>query len=272
MKGFTAINEVNKVFDSATERQIFVNGVDQPKYKAIWNETRGHVSAIASNKYNLVAHQDVFNAVKDALANLNLNTSVKIRDGGDRMQADVVFEGRDIEVAKGEVFAGGFRLINSYNKTTGVIIQPCLVRLACLNGMVASEIINTGFSVHHSNKMVLDFERSIPKLINDLAQSNEKIKSILNTAIGDSIEWQLLDKLLEKFVHVEKHRKNIYSILARDCKGDSVSRWDLYNAFTNYATHGQQLKISAENLIQRKAQEILKTDFETLLKITPEVV
>lgn len=276
MKGYIPANEINTAFDTASENPVHIER--QPgaftldvERKAIWNNEKQHCSSIVSKQYNLVQHQDVFDSVKEALENLNLQTNFKIHDGGDRFSVDVVFEGQNIDCGKGEVFGAGFRLINSYNKTTGVTIQPFLIRLACMNGMVVNDILKVGFSVTHSSKMCLEFEAHIPKLLNDLSNSNERIKRILNNAIGDSIEWEVLDKLLNKMQINNKHKKAITEILIKNRIGKEITRWDLYNAFTNYATHGQQIKPTVERSLQRKSQILLKNNFNNIQKMELEV-
>ena len=168
-----------------------------------------------SNQYNLINHNDIFNATKEALNNLGLETQTKIRDAGDKFYADIVFKDKKQDYGKGEVMGAGFRMINSYNKTTGVVLQPFLVRLQCTNGMVMHEVIKGGLSVPHNSKELKEFiknmEKGISLMIKSLADANEKIRNIIEEAMIDSIEWELLDKILSNLSINDKHKKNIYT-------------------------------------------------------------
>lgn len=85
-------------------------------------------------------------------------------------------------------------------------------------------------------------------------------------SIGDSIEWEIMERILRSVSGAKKHFEAIKEILHKG--SESYTRWDLYNAFTNYATHGQQLTPNVEQMMQTKAEKILLTP---LVEMIPEV-
>jgi len=97
----------------------------------------------------------------------------------------------------------------------------------------------------------------------------------------DSIEWNTACKILEKLFGQVKHREEILKRLGialievkdKKTKKKTVSytwnneqekkakftRWEIYNAVTNYLTHGEQITPHIENLFHKKAEKLLTT-------------
>jgi hypothetical protein len=256
-------------FDRAVLMDVRVGNNMQPEKdaRAVWNIDSNHRCAFVSDHYNLVQHHHVVNEVVEALINLNIPTTVSaVRNGRDRVLIDLSFPSQKIGVKVGEEFFTGIRIVNSYDKTTGIMILPQLMRLACKNGMVVNVGWVREFNVIHSNKLASDFAKIIPEMIAAMVERSDKFKTMVENCIGDSIEWELMDKIIAKLcTGRQKHIKAIQEILKRDCKAEKPSRWDVYNAFTNYATHGQQIKPSIETWLQDKAQIALVTPLAQLV-------
>jgi len=91
-------------------------------------------------------------------------------------------------------------------------------------------------------------------------------------------------EIVKKLIQTKKHRKAIAEILGFEVIelitesgkkivqyvppiGRELSRWDLYNALTNYATH-YKLTNHVENYIQNGAQKVLNNSVEKLVEIS----
>jgi len=268
-------------FDRAELRTITVQGKTEPEESkfAVFNIDQDCVASIVSDRYNLVQHKQVTDAVVDTLTNLNLKTDCKVRESKNRLFVDLRFTDKRLEVPtpesiragqhtkeQNEEFIVGLRVINSYDKTTGISVLPSLVRVACNNGM----IVNIGakrfvksFTIYHTNKLTEEFSTVVQKLIHDMINSVPKLQALVEQCIGDSIEWNLAKRIVAGLlVGREKH---ITQILGKLKTGEKVSRWSLYNAITSYATHGEQLKPSIEEWLQSKAQIVLTTELKALV-------
>ena len=268
--------------DDAEERSIFTspgpNAMTQnpiliEKHKAIWNTTKDKCACIASQDYNVLRHQDFVNSIADGLARLNIKSQAHIKNGKNRVIVDINFPDAKIDVMKGETFTGGIRLVNSYDKSTGVIIAPRLTRLVCMNGMTmdVKGFVKT-FHVHHTSERVLEIEKVADQMIKEIINSSEKLKLMLDKCIGDSVEWGILDKIAPAIFSVDKHREGIMQILAEKRRtGSPCTRWDFYNAVTQYISRGESLSANLDMLMQMKAQRILTTPFERLPVIEMEV-
>ena len=254
--------------DVAEKRPIFVgegNLTAEKKWEAVWNVDKNIMAAIVSKEYKIVQHREVVQSFQDACAGLNIKHRIDVRNFGNRIFADVTFPDSKLYVAKGEEFVVGFRLINSYDKSTGVHIVPRLVRLVCANGMVVDvKGFVGGFSYRHNQEMVQNFAGYIEKALAETIESNDKLKAMVNDCIGDSVEWIVAEKMLQYLVGKKKHFLQVEKNID---KTKPITRWDVYNAITKYATHGEQLKPNIEMWLQKKAQETLVTPSEKLVEL-----
>lgn len=252
-------------FDTAKSVPIYVTSrkLRDKSFQGVWNIDKDKLSCIASKHYKIIQHRDLVTQVADALQRLNFNTKAKIRDSGNRIIVDLTFVDSKLNVKKGEEFYTGLRIINSYDKTTGVMILPHLVRLACDNGMVYNVGYVKSVNIRHNQKISETFYQITKKIINNMVESNDKFKELVEKSLIDSVEWEILDKIMEKLFQTEKHREQIQEILYRK-NLHKISRWDLYNAVTNYVTHNEALSVGIDIALQTKAQKILVKSFNDL--------
>ena len=239
--------------------------IEQTQLYGIWNEQQDRLCTVASNNYNIVQHTDFIKDAASAMHKLNLKCVSTIRDSGNKVIVNINFTNSKLFVKKGGEFYLGVRLINSYNRTTGVLIQPHLVRIVCTNGMVLGRWLK-GFSIRHNSNMVGDIEHATKKVISDMAKNNDRFKALIESCIIDSVEWAVLDKILPSLMETKKHWKVIQQKL-KEQNLKKISRWDLYNAVTDYVSHNKSLSAVVDEWLQNKAQRILVTPFENLIAI-----
>jgi hypothetical protein len=255
--------------DTATLKTVFV-GDDKfldEKHFAVWNESKEKVSAIVSDEYKLVQHQHLINEVTNALLNLNLKTKVDVKDGGDVLFADITFTDSKIDVKKGEEFFVSIRVINSYNKQTGIMILPRLVRLVCSNGAIMDAVWKKSFNIAHTNKLAENFTEIIPVMIKEMVEHNDHFKALVERCMEDSVEWEVAQRIIQKLIQTEKHRDAIFNILEKLKEDNRVSIWSIYNSVTDYCSHSDALSPNVERNLQNKAQEILTTPLEKLIPV-----
>ena len=260
--------------DQAMEKDVFVGDseVAEKKWKAVYNIDTDKVAAIVCKDYEIVQHRAVAESFLEACRNLNIKYATKVKNQHNRIFIDVTFPDSKLYAEKGEEFIAGFRLINSYDKTTGVIIVPRLVRLVCMNGMVVDVkgFVKT-FNYRHNQEIAKNFGGYIEIALKETIDANDKLKAMVNSCLGDSAEWQIVEKLMEVLIHVKKHYEPMIALMKKQYdEVGNLTRWDIYNAITQYATHGEQLKPNTEMLLQRKAQKVLTTPMVQLVEIIPK--
>lgn len=258
-------------FNTAVIKQIYIGAekVEDKEHFAIWNEQQEHVSAVVSGRYNLVQHQHVINEVTEALRNLNIKTEALVNTSGDVLICDLQFSDTMLDIKKGEEFFTGMRVINSYNKTTGIMVLPRLTRVVCSNGMVVESWVK-GFNVAHTSKLAEDFAKEIPALIQRMVSSDEKLKAYLDQCLADSIEWEAATHIIKNLFKTDKHSDAILAILKKAQAAAQPSRWEIYNAITNYCSFNDQLSPSMEQGFQNKAQQVLTTPLQQLVPVIEE--
>jgi hypothetical protein len=211
---------------------------------------------------------------------------MKVTQVGNRAFADIDFPDNKVDLKEvGEKFTSGIRLINSYDKSTGLFVIPRFTRLACSNGMVLTANEKT-LSVKHHTKMVAEIEGFIERKINEIINMNDDLKGWVNGCMKDSIEWKICCKIVEKLFKQIKHREEVLKrigisvIEIKDKKSNKksvsyvwndpqqkknkITRWEIYNAVTQYLTHGEQVTPHIENLFQKQAEKLLVTPFAKL--------
>lgn len=246
-----------------------VAGVEKESkdHKVIYNITKGMMGCVASDEYRLVQHKELYEYVESYLNNLNIPYTVNLRQQRNKAYMDFKFQNAKIVLKeKGEEFIGGLRLINSYDKSTGVFVIPFMTRMVCSNGMVVSILSKNRNSIWHNSKQIDKLGEVISLKMTELINMDQKLQEYVSECIADSVEWGIVDKLLKHFVKIDKHIEEIKKRITTN----NPTRWDIYNAMTHYATHGLQLKPATEMWIQNKAMELMEKPIAKMIEVYNE--
>ena len=235
------------------------------RHMGVWNVDRNELACLSSRNYCVIQHKYVTDAIVEALSSLNIPAKATLKTSRHGVHMDFDFPESKFELTEvGESFTSGMRVINDYSKTGGLYIAPRVTRLACSNGMVVTQVVKAQH-VKFTEELHITLEGMIDKLIKDIIAGDEKLANMVSVCMKDSVEWTAL-KLLVK--HMFKKKKHINSIFDRlDWGKERVSRWDLYNAVTNYATHGERIQPHVEIYLQNRADEIMKKSFDQLADV-----
>jgi len=238
--------------------------VPTDNYIGVWNKTTSHLSCVASRRYGIVQHRDVLEAFADTLqeVGLNIRGGIHYDEKGDEMRVQVFFQDEEKLIkddAKGIQL--GVRLINSYNLTNSLRGEMWGLRLVCSNGMKLP-----GFeAVYRRNHMgVIDVKKGMTDFVKTIIERRPVIEKLVMKNIEETLEYELSVKVFQKLFEVKKHRKILLNKLEA-YKGKRFTKWELYNMVTNYATHGQGLRISAIDWLQDKARKLLTQPIEVLI-------
>jgi len=259
--------------DGATEKEVRIGNSEDnvlaKNYKAIVNDRTGEPSCIPSKRYNLLKHQEAFGEVVDILKGINMSVFGTLHNYGDKVAVEMAFKGNNIEV-NGDELKIGMRIVNSYNLQTGFNGEVFAYRSACSNGMFLGKVLGEA-KMRRYHTGTADVRKLVSEFIKDIVNGNDKLKTFVNFAMEDSYEWELSHKILEQVIEVKKYRKLLFEHLEENhTVGAELTRWDVYNALTSIATHGLDLKASAIDYLQNKAQKILVTEMELMPEIQAE--
>lgn len=256
--------------DTAESRPVYI-GTETPtetvldsEHQAVWNVTQDHLACIASNGYKIIQHQELLDAFKDACGRLNLEPKIKVQQHGDRAYIDVLFpKAKMVLKQKGEEFFSGFRIINSYDKTTGIIVVARLMRMVCSNGMIVP-VMTAPFKYRHNQPMADNFAGYFEKALAETINRQPTLQKLVNEGMQDSIEWDAVLKITKNLFLWERHVEAIKSRLE---PGRPATRWELYNAITHYATHGEHITPHLDMWLQKRAQKVLTNNQEALMPL-----
>jgi len=253
-------------FDRVEMRDLYARKHDADyhckKHMGVWNLDKGHLACIAPKNYVAIPHREAVEAVVDAITSLNITAECEVKLYKDSVVVDINFPGTERELkVVGDKFTSGIRIISDYAEVAGLVIGGRVQRLACSNGMIVSEFVRSK-RIKFTDELTLTVEGVIDTILKDIINNDDRLANMVSVCMKDSIEWQTLKLLLK---HMFKRQKHTREILERMRKpSEQPTRWDLYNAVTNYATHGERLQPNVEAWLQNKAQHIIKTDFDEL--------
>lgn len=288
--------------DTATSKPVFVESKQDEGYQAVWNADKNKRCMITSSKYTLVQHREVFDSFLESMKELGLNASGTIWNNGNRVIAEVQFKGKGIEdpsaghirgddTKNGKTIQFGVLLRNSYDKSMAIVGNFYAGRLACLNGMVIGRQI---LAVHQKHIGRINILERMKTFLTRVLDSEEKLQKLVSDAIAQTMEWQIAYKVLEKLFSQPRHREEILKRLGismvsvEDKKTKKVtvsyiwdkpqeetkkvSRWQLYNAVTNYLTHGERMTPHVQEVLQGKASKLLEPtrQLERLIEVKVE--
>jgi hypothetical protein len=262
---------------------------DVDNFVGVYNYSRGTYCGNVSKFYKLVQHKEYFDSFAEAFNRLGVKYNMIIKQQGNRAFADIEFIGRNLKFDKlNEEFITGMRLINSYDRSTGLHCAPRFTRLACTNGMILTRA-EKAIAIRHNSPLITEIESFVEKRIAEIINKDEELKLWVSNSIADTKEWMYCCKLMERLFPQFKHREEILKRLGISCievedkktkkkiisyvwddktkMKDKFTRWELYNAITAYITHGEHISPHIENLFQSQAEKLLITPMDKFLKI-----
>jgi len=263
-----------KDLDVAVEQRVYTENaagqkIYQPGYKGIYNLSKAELARVVTKGYQAVQHAEVVEGTETALNNLGIrNYQKRVVQQGHKVTADFTFPDVVIKLERvGEEFATGIRVINSYDTSTGIVIVTRLSRLVCSNGMVLKHN-GEGLILKHNSSLIPQLQSQIEITIKNMVNSHANLQAMVENCIADSIEWTMVDKIMMNLIGRKNHIEAITALLPA---GRPPTRWELYNAITEHATHGKQLRPSIEAWLQNKAEKVLMTDSAGLMPAVVEV-
>lgn len=271
------INELSELrtinLDRASEvmLKIVENNEDVSKFKGIYNVTKERLANVVSKNYQIIQHDDVVTSVVESLDRLNMKAKGRISFIKDTIDIRLVFKDRADLVIKDDTDEGimlGMRILNSYDKSSSFRMEMFGIRMFCNNGMVLGKAMNDvkSITVHLGEEKTKDIiSKKVEVFVSEMINSSERLQHYVSQCMEDSIEWEKATELINLIINTEKHRKGFFEELGE--LNRPVSRWEIYNALTSYATHNEQLTPYVENNIQTIAQRVLTNSCEKLMVV-----
>jgi len=254
-------------FDRAEMRDVHIvkDGEDyvSKRHMGVWNVDKNELACLAPKSYTVIQHRHATECLIEAISSLNIKARAFLKRSRHGIQIDFDFPDSQFELTEvGEGFTTGIRVVSDYSQVVGLMIAARVTRLACSNGMVINDIVKPT-RIKYTEQLTLTVEGLIDKVIHDIINNDRKLADMVSVCMKDSVEWQAVKLLTKALFKKKKHVGEILSRLKHD-ESDRVTRWDFYNAITNYASSGMRLKPEIDAWLQNKAQKVIKTPFGQL--------
>ena len=258
----------NLSFDSAEYVQLRDN-YDQPlkDFIGIRNVTRGGVVSVPKRGYRLIQHNTVHGAIYDILRVTNLEVIGRVDDYGNNIRMDLAFKDVGIKDDKTGIQLG-FRVLNSYDKKYSLRFELFAFRNICANGMSFGDKLGTRVLIKHRGGELQrnEIKEKFVGFLSMVWESQELLKKKVDSMMLDPYELEATKILLQTLIKSKKHRIEIESRLPHRIDG-LVTRWDVYNAITNYITYETGLKLSAVETLEMLSRKVMDKKLNKLVEV-----
>ena len=233
----------------------------------LMNSRTSELVGVASKRWEPVTHKDAFTQVVNSTLDLvGAETFYgKVQNNGNNASIDILFGTADVV----DKLAYGIHVTNNYHVGTTLNISSLFVRAACTNGMLWKDV-SAAIALNHLNKVWnMDIGSGVSRVVGKLASTGDMIGTRISDAIDDVVSYaenvDLINRILvQAGISEERGLARLQKSKWGWTGGADMSRYDLYNLVTAYASHLTRSTRQFDD-VQRGATHILKTPFEDLL-------
>lgn len=258
--------------DTARLADVVVEDSTDKNHMAVVNDRTNKVETIVSDQYALIQHREAFEPFVNAMKTLGIGVKGRVISDSGRAYIDVRFDDERFKVdvsdnpQKGDLINFGFRLGNSYDKSTAFYVETYALRLVCLNGMIAPVKIKAIREVHIGDVRIVT--KTLSAAIKSLMDESVKFADIVKRARKEIVTEKLLNQLL---VGWKLGKKHIKAILEKARELDELNGYSIYNLLTEYITHTLEVRESTKEMWHKQyANPILHTPIPILIQKTKE--
>lgn len=239
----------------------------------IKNERTGDIADFCSPIYSVLQHGSAVSMVIDSLKEKGIEARGFMKEWDNGVGLELFLDNVLLPVQGNEPVATslripdgsegiqmGMRFVNSYDKSSGFRGYGFGWRLACSNGMFLTHVLpEIRFSIRHTGEVVAKVGDKIHDAIRRLVLNRGALIAVVQEAQADVLNFATEKELvatLEGYVGSERRAENILNSRAGMQTELDITRWNLYNLLTDYATH-TELSVSMYDRIQQGAERML---------------
>jgi len=256
-------------------------GHDIPVYnkKALVRTDTLQVLDVKGNNYNEVQHPDMFRRAEDIIAKSDLDLTgmtrkIDVSHDGARAYARYIFPAISQEVAPEDQSQLELTCINSFDGSFPFMMSFGAVRILCNNGQVFLNSLATYRSKHTNSLNVKTAGNYLINAINLFQKENEKWKQWREMPVTGEKALELFYQVTgAKMKNEYQHPKSVETLLKlhnRYTKNSSASVWTVYNALTDWSSHGHTSReVKSLDALRTKRESVIRAKFvpENLLKV-----
>ena len=253
--------------DRAELREVQVGSYNPENYVAVWNTTRDELEGIILKKNSvLLQHKDVFNSFIKIATDINLAITGELKNHGGQVIGEFQFTNLNFKDPTNSNIRVGMRVENSYNKYGSPMFeaQGYGIRGVCNNGMVMYGSIG---KIRAKHERLADLDKYMLEFIEKIFKSIEKLQMFINKANEDIFnDVNDAQEVIRGELHSKKLSTDVFGLLETR---DNITRYTVYNAITQYATHNsedelQKLRLHkvAERILIKPRTELSRKKWE----------
>ena len=217
-----------------------------PNRMAVVRQDSGRPIAVVSNRYTLVPHQRILDAIEEAIRPLDLGPvprGIYVDRQGARMRAIFKFPALAQPVLQGDDICPCLKIQNTYDGTSRIAIHIGAFRFVCTNLAVGGGgVFAGGFMSIHAGEIPLE---KVAEQVSTYLASFEKILEMYRCWTQKWLEQGSLAKVLEGIS--KWHTQRILEVFA----SRKPTVYEAYNSATYYATHQMRSFRTAFDLLER---------------------
>ena len=243
-------------------------------YRGVRDKTTGSVVSVVSERYGLVQHRSIAEAVHQVGAALGkpdpeafgfgaraagfTPESITLYAGGRRMEVKLVV-GQKFSLGEGETFFPGLRILNSLDGAWAVRVEAFAVRACCTNQLYAGARSFLEFRELHLSApedLMGQLERGIHEALDHFSGALD----LYGESMRERVNLVDVVPALETAGIPRRHARAIGEKLPEyfgSTLWGQTSRWEAYNLATDVLTHDVHVAPDRERAFERMAARAL---------------
>ncbi len=231
-------------FDVVEDTVETPSGIVVPNMRAIINGDTNQVIGTVGSHYKVLSHSDALDPLLERFAAKGVKTFKRINmdGGGAKMYANIYFPGNELSIDSGQSKDNvwpGITVVNSLDGSLKYLAEATLYRLACTNGMRVPTTLATVSARHSKNQ---DFDSMVDQILQFVSDGSQfsTFQRLANHGMKvDGLESIIDNILKDKASSFPARYKDIVisEIMKTDTSWNTVTAWDLYNAFQSVIEH-----------------------------------
>ena len=221
---------------------------------AVVRTDTNEVLGIHGQRYELISHDDVYNAVHDALKQANISndyeTEITLSHNGARMKGEILFPDLIVEPVKNDFVQFRIQFYNSYDGRWSVQIACDALRLWCENGCTTPDTVFWAWQKHTYALDVSAYSKQIQNGLENFWHHRDHWKKLSETPCDITDASWLFEKTLcavnkkqtisrpdDPVIFNKKQHEILGGIYEMYSNELGHNMWATYNTTTHWATH-----------------------------------
>lgn len=249
----------------------------EARFRGIWNKDLDRLAGVVTQDYMLVQHTEAFLPMLQVLRNIGL-TNVSGRMGQDLRRAYLFIQVDDpratfeIKLPNGKKDKVQMSIILKHGMDGSLALWGTIgaYRVVCSNGMIVGSIYKTVRKVHRGKETNLMLESFYEGLVKGMIDNSVRLSDLIQRSFSEMIKQSMAEAVL---YGMGFGRNYVIKILEKCQKYDTMYKWDLYNAITEYITHEVE-KASFQKRVKylNQANKLFTEDLNELVTKGTELI